>query len=702
MDDPVLAVGYPMDMDFYMDTPLKNEVEAAAQRGNLFVLEGALPLCSEEEVDRALYTAAKFGRTECVREILPWATPKGSEAACLVAARYAQIDAMRLLLTGDQEKEKVLHAATRGGAVDKLRARRCIVEVLLRAPHMKDKIRAAVFTAARAGDMDTFRDLAPMCNDAAVAVETLLRMSRGIPARMIEAVRMVELHGESAFLAALYSIRAGRVDCLRHVLANVPDDKVDHVLCAAIECGDRACVEAAMKRTPSAPSNLAMYTAIRKGDAEIVRLLDDGKGSAVMLACRYDEVALLQALVDRPLGSDNMDKAIITAAWRGSAACVRILLAAERPPSNNIMTKQSGMTPLMYAAARGLADMVELLVPMASLHVRCRSRGRTALDYAVMGRSTECVRLVMTETPFYGVDASANLALQMGYADMLEVLVPKCSPNGFVGLVDRCRDRAVVRDVLLAHGPVDRVDIGMRLRDAILCKDVGLFRLWMGVYPGPPPPIDGDCCVCLEPLGNTSVPLWPCCIHYLHFKCLYKLEVRECPLCREPLTERAGETPLSIAVGLRDVDMVDEALRHSSSLDINKPCWDGSTPLMIAAYDGRKAMIDKLLAVEGIDPNLRNAHDQTALQIATSMNRVTAVRTLVDAPGIDVDMREPACGKTVLMEAIEQDRKGIVEILVDRVDTEVRDNRNWTAFSYASRKRRTDVLDMLGRKRRKG
>ncbi|HEV2601468.1 MAG TPA: ankyrin repeat domain-containing protein [Candidatus Babeliales bacterium] len=103
----------------------------------------------------------------------------------------------------------------------------------------------------------------------------------------------------------------------------------------------------------------------------------------------------------------------------------------------------------------------------------------------------------------------------------------------------------------------------------------------------------------------------------------------------------AGPTPEMIAVADHLILIVEELLSlkkpdGSLAVNINQSNADGITPLLAACEIGLYEMIEKLLAVPGIDINQANNNGETPLLVACKRSPY-AVSALLAVPGIDVN-----------------------------------------------------------------
>ncbi|EGF31785.1 Ankyrin [Oxalobacteraceae bacterium IMCC9480] len=100
---------------------------------------------------------------------------------------------------------------------------------------------------------------------------------------------------------------------------------------------------------------------------------------------------------------------------------------------------------------------------------------------------------------------------------------------------------------------------------------------------------------------------------------------------------RAGETPLHIAIKSDDITGVIAQLRKGA--DVNLALPDGTTPLMHAAARGNTRIVELLLQSGGIAPDATDANGCNAVHMAAIGNRSGVLHQLIGATTIDLNAR---------------------------------------------------------------
>lgn len=97
----------------------------------------------------------------------------------------------------------------------------------------------------------------------------------------------------------------------------------------------------------------------------------------------------------------------------------------------------------------------------------------------------------------------------------------------------------------------------------------------------------------------------------------------------EKAIEGTGQTPLLMACTLGNTNLVEQLTEFGA--DVNHCSSDGSSPLIVAAANGRKAVVDLLLRIDKLDYNARNNRGMTALYCAVQNNHAEIVYMLLEA-----------------------------------------------------------------------
>jgi ankyrin repeat protein len=130
--------------------------------------------------------------------------------------------------------------------------------------------------------------------------------------------------------------------------------------------------------------------------------------------------------------------------------------------------------------------------------------------------------------------------------------------------------------------------------------------------------------------------------------------------------------------------------------DTEKTNEYGETPLLVAAMNEDKALVELLLAENGVNPDSKDSWGRTPLSWAAEMGNEEVVRLLlsednVDPNSVDSDERSP------LSWAAEMGNEAVVKLLLskDNIDPDSGDFDSSTPLSYAEREGHEAVVKLL-------
>ena len=139
------------------------------------------------------------------------------------------------------------------------------------------------------------------------------------------------------------------------------------------------------------------------------------------------------------------------------------------------------------------------------------------------------------------------------------------------------------------------------------------------------------------------------------------------------------------------------ALLSQGSIDVNQGCEDGTTPLILASWNGSAGVVRALLDA-GADVSIAKDDDFTALLTAAQNGRLAAAKLLMDA---GADLEAANCqGSTSLHMAAEEGHAEVISALVEAGAKT--GSRRWdgaTPLYLAARKGRTETVRVLLRAR---
>ncbi|KAH6908097.1 hypothetical protein BKA70DRAFT_1400703 [Coprinopsis sp. MPI-PUGE-AT-0042] len=232
------------------------------------------------------------------------------------------------------------------------------------------------------------------------------------------------------------------------------------------------------------------------------------------------------------------------------------------------------------------------------------------------------------------------------------------------------------------------------------------------------------------PLPSTAVILYlekffpsHCCVMPYQQWAFHALEAIDGTTCRHSrpmplilrLFEMSKDFPVEVllSTGVGVIATVTSNRLFTSSLimdyHVNEQTSHGRTALMLAVEAGNVTMVEALLSLDGIDPNLADSECNTPLHLAALKGTLAALRQLLrhpkfspnlsiaaqllDAPGIDPNFGNDE-GLTAFMAAARRGAIPILDFLAKHPATDInaKDHSGCTAFLHACRGAGGDAL----------
>ncbi|KAM3076143.1 hypothetical protein ACMFMG_006342 [Clarireedia jacksonii] len=156
-----------------------------------------------------------------------------------------------------------------------------------------------------------------------------------------------------------------------------------------------------------------------------------------------------------------------------------------------------------------------------------------------------------------------------------------------------------------------------------------------------------------------------------------------------------GNTPLLLAAKEGHKDVV-QLLLATDGVDLNCKDKENLTPLSWAAWNGHKDVVQLLLATNGVDLNCRDTYDGTPLLLAAQEGHKDVVQLLLSTDDVDLNCRDRD-GSTPLMCAASHGHKDVVQLLLatDGVDLNCRNTYDSTPLMCAASHGHKDVVQLL-------
>lgn len=438
--------------------------------------------------------------------------------------------------------------------------------------------------------------------------------------------------------------------------------------------------------------NTALISAAGGGQTAIVReLLAAGakvnsanheQSTALMVAALHDDPKLVKSLLDAGATvnakDDQGETALFNAVRYGNLAVVNLLLDAGADPNviNKLPVKspESGYTPLMYAAKRGLVPgttsaqdwlaIVKALLDKGAKPDLRSTQGATALSVAQDNGNQDIANLLLhggakEVLSYKGLGLNDALIMAASHGDAKEVLESLES-----GADPDAASRTGVTPLLAAvyGGNVEAVRTVVE-RGAHINRIPRGYRSW--TWTG-----------ARIPLGHQALAK----------------------------AASLGDTALVLAAQLGHADIVSVLLEHGA--DPNLANLEGDTPLSVAAEQGHDKIVAMLLA-KGVDPNeaQRSAPAYTAratigikpeernppVCLAAQGGYEETVKVLLEK-GADPDVAGFA-GKTALFWAVERGYVKVANLLLDHhANPDIQSAAGMTPLMEASQDGRVELV----------
>jgi ankyrin repeat protein len=124
--------------------------------------------------------------------------------------------------------------------------------------------------------------------------------------------------------------------------------------------------------------------------------------------------------------------------------------------------------------------------------------------------------------------------------------------------------------------------------------------------------------------------------------------------------------------------------------------YNSQTPLVWAAGNGYYAVVNLLLAKDGISPDLNDRNRRTPLSWAAENGHEAVVKLLLETGKVNIDLRDSE-GRTPLSWAAERGQEAVVKVLLEtgKVDVDSKDSKRRTPLSWAAERGQEAAVKLL-------
>lgn len=416
-----------------------------------------------------------------------------------------------------------------------------------------------------------------------------------------------------------------------------------------------------------------------------VDVANQDKRTALMAAAMNGNANIVKMLLDAGAKPNAKDKegetALFDAVRYGHLAVVKALLAAGADPNINntlpVKAADSGYTPLMYAAKRGLVPDVIPVTDWLAIVKALLDKGANPDTRSTMGST------------------ALNVAEDYGNQDIAKILV-----KGGAKQVLTYKGLGLNESLLMAAANGDAKEVVEALKsgaDPQAVSRTGVTPLLAATYGGN---VEAVKAVVEHGADVNNVPsgyrAWTWTAEHIGSK--------EQPLAK---TASLNDTALILASEKGYADIVAYLLEKGA--DPKKANVSGDTALSMAAQRGYANIVAMLLD-KGVDPNegqkeappwtaaaVIGVHDQvrnSPLSLAAQGGHTDAVKVLLEK-GADPDVRGFA-GKTALYWAVERGYNDVVNQLLEHgASPNVANTAGQTPLMEASKNGNADVVRAL-------
>ncbi|MBA3954068.1 ankyrin repeat domain-containing protein, partial [Candidatus Dependentiae bacterium] len=418
-------------------------------------------------------------------------------------------------------------------------------------------------------------------------------------------------------------------------------------LMIAAEQGYIDCTKFLLKHgaNPNIPNEIgttALLIAAQKGYTEIVELLlnapsvdpnvqDQHAETALIKACTLGYSSIVKLLLEKKANLNLQDKfgntPLIMVLDKGFIPIARALLEAGAKPD---IQNEIGSTALLIATEKGHTDIVKLLLNAPDVDPNVQDKhGETALIKACALAHTGIARALLEAGAKLDVQTKIGttallLAAVKGNTEIVELLlnVPDVDPN----VQDQNGQAILIQACTLGYSGIVKLLLekkaNLNLQDKfgntplIMALDKGFIPIARALLEaGANPDIQNE-------IGSTALLIATEKGHTDIIKLLLNA-----PDVDPNVQDIHTETPLMKACALGHTSIVRALLEAGAKLDVQTKI--GSTALLVAAVKGNTEIVELLLNVPDVDPNVQDQNGQAILIQACTLGYSGIVKLLL-------------------------------------------------------------------------
>ena len=443
----------------------------------------------------------------------------------------------------------------------------------------------------------------------------------------------------------------------------------------------------------------------RVGDDQLQKYL----GSCLIVAITKSYLNIVRKLIEEENVDPNTEDddgftSIMIAVQKEDVAVLEYFLSLSDKVNINARAKNGhGWTALLMACFQGSEDVVRVLIssPLLDVNLTNANDNATPLEIACGSGFEAVVSILLSHKDIQVNKASAR---------QLTPLSTACF-NGHEGIVSKLlnhRDIDVNKADSLMHTPLEIACVGGHLEVVKLLlghRDIHInhHELIIAANGGHVAIVEyflslSDKVNINKQDKNGWTALMKACSE--GFKEVVRV-LLDNPLIDVNITSNDGSFAALHLACARDKDnnnktIVSMLLDHEN-IQVNKADAAGTTPLIIACYQGHLWLLRLLLTREDIDVNAQYQNKNTALMIACSRGHAKIVRILLEQKDIDINLSN-LHGATALSLSCEKNQPVIISMLLEREDLQrtvrnLEDTMNFVMKRQVDKKEISTVIE---------
>ena len=419
----------------------------------------------------------------------------------------------------------------------------------------------------------------------------------------------------------------------------------------------------------------ASMVACRKGNKDVINVLlnagaDPNITSENGDTCLHDAVKngsskeVLQAIIDHSADLNATNKknetALMLACGEGNKDVIDILLNSGADVNAK---SKNNMTGLMIACCKGNKDVINVLLNAGADPNIASDNGDTCLHYAALNNHcTEVLQAIIN----HGIDVNATdkqavtalmIACSMGNTYAIDILLKS-------GADVKATSKKKLTALLLAShmGNTDAIDMLLHSgADVNAASKTKLTALMLACHVGNTDAIDillnSGADVNAKNKTNMTALMIAC-----HRRNTDAINMLLKAGADPNIADNKGAICIHHAVGKGcSKNVLDQIINHGT--DVNVLNKNNTTALMLACKKGNKDVINVLLNA-GADPNIANIHGGTCLHYAAQNNCCTEIFQAIISHGVDVNVTDKN-NVTALMLACKKGNNDAINALLN-------------------------------------